>query len=89
MPGGTEGGWAGAATASKLTIKPARILGIPKGTLRVGVDADVTIIDPHLPWKIDVDHFVGKSRNCPFQGWHVKGRAVATIVGGDVKWKLK
>ncbi len=72
-----------------MTIKGAQLVKLRKGTLAVGADADVTIINPEIGWKIDPAHFVGKSRNCPFEGWHVKGRAVATIVGGDIKWKLK
>ena len=72
-----------------MTIAGAKIVKLPKGMLAEGADADVTIIDPHLHWKIDSADFAGKSRNCPFDGWRVKGRAVATIVGGDVKWKLK
>jgi dihydroorotase len=72
-----------------MTIKAAQIVKLPKGTLAEGADADVAIIDPHLSWKIEVANFAGKSRNCPFEGWHVKGRAVATIVGGDIKWQLK
>jgi dihydroorotase len=71
-----------------MTHSSAKIVKLSKGTLADGADADVTIINPNLHWKIDADHFVGKSRNCPFNGWRVKGRAVATIVGGDVKWKL-
>lgn len=59
-----------------------------KGSLRDGADADVTIIDPEAEWTIDVERFASKSRNCPFHGWGVKGRAVMTIVGGDVKWEL-
>ena len=49
----------------------------------------VTIIDPKKTWKIDIEEFVSKSRNCPFKGWEVSGRAVMTIVGGEVKWELK
>lgn len=49
----------------------------------------MTLIDPNLKWKIDAEQFVSKSRNCPFHGWDVTGRAVATIVAGDVKWELK
>jgi dihydroorotase len=59
-----------------------------KGSLRVGADGDVTIIDPNLEWVIDPEEFKSKSRNCPFAGWKVKGRATHTIVGGQVKWKL-
>lgn len=72
-----------------MTIAGAKIVKLPKGTLTIGADADVTIIDPNLPWKIESEHFSGKSRNCPFEGWRVKGRAVFTIVAGDVKWRLK
>jgi len=56
-----------------------------KGHLGVGADADVTIIDPGHAWTIDVNTFAGKSRNCPFDGWAVKGRAIATVVGGQTK----
>jgi dihydroorotase len=74
-----------------MTSAAMRIVKLPggKGTLAEGADADVTIIDPNLAWKIDVEQFAGKSCNCPFNGWRVKGRAVATLVGGDVKWMLK
>ncbi|MEW6359133.1 MAG: dihydroorotase [Planctomycetota bacterium] len=70
---------------AKLTVGPARVLGIPKGTLRPGADADVTIIDPDLEWTIDASKFKSKSRNCPFHGWKVKGKAVRTIVGGEIR----
>src|SRR5207248_2170129 len=71
-----------------MTIKPAQIVKLAKGTLKEGADADVTIIDPNMRWKIDAEHFSSKSRNCPFHGWEVSGRAVATIVGGTAKWRL-
>jgi dihydroorotase len=70
---------------AKLTVNPARILGIDRGTLRVGAVADVTIIDPDAAWTIDVNRFRSKSRNSPFDGWQVHGRAVAVLVGGEVK----
>jgi len=72
---------------AKLTIEPARVLGIPKGTLQPGADADVTLIDPTLEWTIDVERFRSKSRNCPFHGWTVKGKAVKTLVGGVVRYE--
>jgi dihydroorotase len=71
-----------------MTVSGAKIIKSDRGTLKIGAPADVTIIDPQLKWKIDVNKFHGKSRNCPFDGWDVTGRAVATIVGGDVKWQL-
>lgn len=72
-----------------LTHQGARIVKLDKGTLAVGADADVTIINPSLSWTVDVEQFKSKSRNCPFDGWQLKGRAVTTIVGGDVKWQLQ
>ena len=53
-----------------------------------GLDFDVTIIDPKEEWTIDADDFKSKSRNCPFNGWKVRGRAIATIVGGRIKYNL-
>jgi dihydroorotase len=70
-----------------MSTSPAKIVKLDRGTLRMGAVADVTVIDPKQKWKIDVERFVSKSRNCPFQGWEVEGRAIATIVGGDVKWE--
>jgi dihydroorotase len=70
-----------------MSTASARIVRLDRGTLQEGAPADVTIIDPEREWKIDIARFVGKSRNCPFGGWDVKGRAIATIVGGEVKWE--
>jgi dihydroorotase len=70
----------------KLTVNPARVLGIDRGTLTPGVIADVTIIDPAIEWTIDPSKFKSKSRNCPYAGWKVKGRAETVIVGGTVKY---
>jgi dihydroorotase len=72
----------------KLTINPAQLLGIPKGTLRPGADADVTLIDPTARWTIDPSQFRSRSRNCPFAGWEVRGRAHTVIVGGEVRYTL-
>jgi dihydroorotase len=71
----------------KQTVNPARVLGIERGTLRTGAIADVTIIDPSTEWMIDPNQFRSKSRNCPFAGWKVRGRAHATIVGGVVRYQ--
>jgi dihydroorotase len=73
----------------RLTIRPASVLSLPKGTLAPGADADVTLIDPEMEWTVDVRQFRSKSRNCPFDGWTVRGRAVATIVGGQIKYQLE
>jgi dihydroorotase len=70
---------------AKLTINPAQVLGIDRGTLKTGRPADVTVIDPAIEWTIDVDQFRTKSRNSPYHGWKVRGRAVAVVVNGEVK----
>jgi dihydroorotase len=71
-----------------LSTLPARILGVDRGTLRPGAVADVTLIDPGLEWRVNVRDFRSKSVNSPFHGWTLTGRAVATIVGGRVKYRL-
>jgi dihydroorotase len=71
----------------KLTVNPARVLGIDRGTLRPGMVADVTIIDPAVEWTIDPGRFRSRSRNCPFAGWKVRGWAHAAIVGGQVRFE--
>lgn len=76
------------AVIAKLTVNAARIIGLNKGTLRVGSDADVTLIDPKARWTIDPDRFVSKSRNTPWAGLEVTGRAHTTIVGGEVRYTL-
>src|SRR5215470_18113034 len=70
----------------KLTVNPARVLGIDRGTLRPGAVADVTVIDPAVEWTVDPNLFRSKSRNCPFAGWRVRGRARATLVDGLIKF---
>ena len=68
---------------AKMSTNPAAILGIPKGTLRVGADADVTIIDPNRRWTVDVDGFHSKSKNSPFIGWELYGKVVTVFVAGE------
>jgi dihydroorotase len=72
----------------KLTVEPAKLLNIPKGTLRPGADADVTIIDPETTWTIDPAAFHSKSKNTPYGGWIVRGRAHTVIVAGEVRHTL-
>src|SRR5207244_5750810 len=66
----------------RMTIGPARVLGIPAGTLAPGAAADVTVIDPERRWRVEARAFRSKSRNTPFEGWEMSGRAVAVLVGG-------
>jgi len=70
-----------------MTEKPAKIIGVDKGTLGKGKQADVTIIDPNAEYKIDVNTFHSKSRNCPYHGWTVKGKVEKTIVGGEIRFE--
>jgi dihydroorotase len=70
------------------TVNPARLLQIEAGTLSIGRPADVTLIDPDLEWTVDASQFQSMSRNTPFHGWKLKGRAVRTIVGGKTVWAL-
>ncbi|MHC4489937.1 MAG: dihydroorotase [Planctomycetota bacterium] len=70
-----------------MTEKPAKIIGVDKGTLGIGKQADVTIIDPEAEYEIDVNKFRSKSRNCPYHGWKVKGKVEKTIVGGEIRFE--
>ncbi len=76
------------AALAKMTINPARILGINKGTLAIGADADVTVIDPDVLWSVDPASFRSKSVNTPFAGWKLRGRADTVIVSGRVKHRV-
>ncbi len=71
---------------ARFTTGPARLIGLNKGTLAPGVDADITVIDPELPWSYDKLSIASKSSNSPFIGWQLKGRAIMTIVKGNVVW---
>lgn len=69
----------------KMTSAPARILNLANtGSLRVGANADVVIVDPKAEWTVDPSKFATKSRNTPFKGWKLKGKVCYTIVGGRV-----
>lgn len=70
---------------TKMTLNPARVLNIPRGTLEPGVVADITVIDPDLIWTVDANLFESRGRNTPFHGMTLKGRAYATVTGGRVR----
>jgi len=67
-------------------VNPARILGLPKGTLRPGFDADITLLHPNKKVTVDVGQFRSKSRNSPFHGLKLTGCPVATIVAGVIRY---
>lgn len=69
---------------ARMTFHPARALGLDAGTLAVGAQADVTVIDSESAWTVDPERFASRARNCPFAGREVCGRAVLTVVGGRV-----
>lgn len=68
----------------KMTINPAKILNIEKGTLQIGKIADITIINPTFEYKIDASEFASKSKNSPFDGFLVRGKVLYTIVNGKI-----
>jgi dihydroorotase len=87
--GGSSGGGIDIGRVIEMyTIEPAKLLKLDAGTLSMGAAADVTLIDPNLEWTVKIEHFQSASRNSPFDGWKLKGRAVRTIVGGKTVWKL-
>ena len=69
---------------AKMSINPARILNLAHIGLRPGNPADLTIIDLEKKFTVDVNTFRSKSRNTPFDGWELKGKAVLTMVGGRI-----
>jgi dihydroorotase len=70
-----------------MTINPARILGLPLGTLAVGGKADITVVDPKRQWTVRATGFRSKGRSTPFEGMAMQGQAVVTIVGGRIVWQ--
>ncbi|OGP67305.1 MAG: dihydroorotase [Deltaproteobacteria bacterium RBG_16_44_11] len=71
---------------AKMSANPARILNLPKGALSEGSDADITVIDPHLKWTVDIKAFCSRGKNSPFSRRAMQGKAVMTIVGGEIKY---
>ncbi len=72
----------------KMSKNPARVLGINSGIIEGGI-ADITIFDPGIRYTLDAETFCSKSRNTPFNGWKVKGRAIYTIVGGKIVYRAR
>jgi len=75
------------AVVEKMSLNPAKILGIhtgagPKGTLQIGADADITVVDPDRKWTVSAEQFHSKSKNSPYIGWELFGKASAVFVGG-------
>jgi dihydroorotase len=70
-----------------LSVNPARLMNLPGGSLAEGTPADVTILAPDLPTTIDAARLVSRSKNTPFDRWHLTGAVVATMVGGRVVYR--
>lgn len=70
-----------------MTWRPAQILNLPAGTIKTGAAADVTLIDINRMWQVDPATFYSRGKNTPFKGWNLTGKAVMTIVDGEIRWK--
>jgi len=69
----------------RMSTQPAQILGIPGGRLEVGAPADLVVIDPDRRWTVRPEEFASRSRNTPFEGWNLEGKAVLTVVEGAIR----
>jgi dihydroorotase len=67
-----------------MSVNPARLLRLKAGALSRGLAANVTIIDPNFEWTVQPAKFLSKSRNTPFAGMRLRGKAVLTVVGGEI-----
>jgi dihydroorotase len=76
------------ALVERMSLNPARAFGLKAGTLAEGAPGDVTVVDPELEWTVDPMAFHSKSRNTPFKGQVLRGRAVLTVVAGRVVHEL-
>jgi dihydroorotase len=72
---------------AKLTVNPANLIDPTLGRLQENAPGDIAIIDPNKRWTVNVNKFASKARNCPYHGWRLKGRPIATIVGGEIKFR--
>jgi dihydroorotase len=73
-----------ATLVERMSCAPARVFGLPRGAMRRGSPADVTVFDPAREWTVDPSQFRTKGRNTPFRGRTLCGRAVLTVVGGRI-----
>ena len=72
-----------------LSSGPARVLGLPGGTLAVGAPADITVLDLEAQVEVVPERLHSRSRNTPFAGWKLRGAAVRTMVGGRTLWSVE
>lgn len=72
---------------AKMTYIPAKILGIPAGSLQIGAPADVVLFDENEEWNVDPAKLHGKSRNTPFKGMRLTGRVKMTVCGGRIVYE--
>jgi dihydroorotase len=77
------------ALVERMSLTPARAFDLPGGTLRASAPADVTLFDPDLEWTVEPERFLSLSRNTPFAGRRLRGRAVRTLVQGRTIWQLE
>jgi dihydroorotase len=77
------------AAIQKLTWNPARIFGLPYGTLSIGAPADVVVFDPQQRWTVNPSRLHSKSKNTPFAGKELKGRVVVTLVDGRIVYDAR
>lgn len=71
-----------------MSVNPARIIGVDGGELGEGAVADITVIDPGAEYVFTAESSLSKGKNSPFNGWRLKGRAMMTLVDGEVKYRL-
>ena len=64
------------------TVEPAKIVGLPVPSLATGSEANIAVLDLETPWRVEASAFASKSKNTPFDGWMLTGRAISTILGG-------
>ncbi len=76
-------------TLAKVTDEAARILKEPTGRLAVGAKADVVLFDPQAHWTVNRAELVSRGANTPFTGYELSGRAMVTLVGGEVRFERK